>query len=98
MGLKNLTSVKGKGYAILIAGLLFILYSVYSMYDVYTGVQPPPSATGEIKLLSGTDLSLMANLGLWYVLMTIVASVGERIGGFGVKLIRDLKVEVKNED
>jgi len=68
------------------------------MYDVYTGVQPPPSATGEIGLLSGTDLSLMANLGLWYVLMTIVASVGERIGGFGVKLIRDLKVEVKNED
>lgn len=34
---------KGIGYALLIAGLLFILSSVYSMYNVYTGVRAAPS-------------------------------------------------------
>jgi hypothetical protein len=30
--------------------------------------------------------------------MTFVATAGGRIGGLGVKLVRDIKVEVKNED
>jgi hypothetical protein len=38
------------------------------------------------------------NLGLWFALMTFVASAGERIGGLGVKLMREIKIEVKNED
>jgi hypothetical protein len=40
----------------------------------------------------------MTNMGLWFMLMTFVASAGGRIGGLGVKLARDIKVEVKNED
>jgi|GEM_PF-2100710 len=43
MELKNLKSIKGIGYSLLIVGLLFIIYSVYPMYSVYTGAQPPPS-------------------------------------------------------
>jgi len=115
MELKNLKSIKGIGYALLIAGLLFILYSVFSMYGVYTGAQaapsvikmnsvefslptPPGAPPTETELISGTESSKIMNLGLWFALMTFVASAGGRIGGLGVKLMRDIKVEVKNED
>jgi len=77
---------------------LVILYSVYSMYNIYTGAQPPPSvihmnsvkfshptSSGtppvETELISGTESSKMMDLGLWFALMTFVASAGGRIGG-----------------
>lgn len=103
------------GYALLIAGLVFILLSIYSMYNVYSGSSPPPSVinmksvtvslpTGQsappmqTELLSGGESSKLMNMGLWFALMTFVASAGSRIGGLGVKLMRDIKVEVKRED
>ncbi len=33
---------KTVGYALLVAGLVLILWAVYSMYNVYTGATPPP--------------------------------------------------------
>ncbi|MCG2727507.1 MAG: hypothetical protein L6244_02505 [Candidatus Methanoperedenaceae archaeon] len=106
---------KAVGYALLIAGLILIIWAVYSMYNVYTGATPPPSViemksvtislpTGEnappiqTELISGSDSSKLVNMGLWFVLMTFVASAGGRISGIGVKLIREIKVEVKRED
>jgi len=115
MELKKIKNIKGIGYSLLISGLLLILYSVYSMYNVYTGAQdaPPviqmnsvklslPTAPGappmETELISGKESSKMTNMGLWFALMTFVGSAGGRIGGLGVKLVREIKVEVKNED
>jgi hypothetical protein len=46
----------------------------------------------------GGAVSLVVNMLVWAVLMYFVASAGSRIGGLGVKLIRDIKVEVKRED
>ena len=106
---------KAVGYALLIAGLILIIWAVYSMYNVYTGAAPPPSViemkgvsislptgTGtppvQAELISGRDSSKLVNMGFWFALMTFVASAGGRIGGLGVKLIREIKVEVKKED
>ncbi|MCZ7392269.1 MAG: hypothetical protein ABOK23_09280 [Candidatus Methanoperedens sp.] len=106
---------KATGYALLIAGLILIIWAVYSMYNVYTGATPPPSViemnsvtlslpTGantpqaQAELISGRDSSKLVNMGIWYALMFFVASAGGRIGGMGVKLIREIKVEVKKED
>lgn len=33
---------KTVGYGLLIAGLVLIIWAVYSMYNVYTGATPPP--------------------------------------------------------
>jgi len=106
---------KALGYGLLIACLIMIIYSVFSMYSVYTGDTPPPPViqmnsvtislpTGpgippvQTELISGNDSSKLVNMGIWYALMTFVASAGGRIGGLGVKLIREIKVEVKRED
>lgn len=111
----NIKDYKAVGYALLIAGLVLIIWSVYSMYSVYTGAQAPPSViqmssitislpTGQgtpsvqTELLSGRDSSKLVNMSIWYALMFFVASAGGRIGGLGIKLIREIKVEVKKED
>jgi len=60
-----------------------------------TGEGTPPT---EIELVPGDQISKVANMGLWTVLMLFIASAGSRIGGLGVKLIREIKVEVKRED
>jgi len=97
------------GYALLAVGLVLIALSVYLMYAVFTGtVEPPslvhfssvrvPTSSGEVEIFRGEDLSQTANLGLWAVLMFFVASAGGRIGGLGVKLVREIRVEVKGED
>ncbi len=105
---------KAAGYALLIAGLVLIIWSVYSVYSVYTGASPPPPViemqsvtislpTGagaplQTELLSGRESSKLMNMGIWFALMTFVASAGSRVGGLGVKLIREIKVEIKKED
>ena len=106
---------KAVGYALLLAGLILIIWAVYSMYNVYTGAQAPPAvvemnsvtislptAQGappvQTELISGRDSSLLTNMGIWFALMTFIASAGSRVGGLGVKLVREIKVEVKRED
>ena len=63
--------------------------------SVPVGLGAPPE---KIELLSGTDVSKIANLGLWYILMFFFASIGSKIGGLGVQLIREIKVVVKGQD
>lgn len=92
--------------------ILLAVYSMYNVYTGAT--LPPsviemkgvsislPTAQGapplQTELLSGRDSSKLVNMGLWFALMTFVASAGGRIGGLGTQLIREIKVEVKKED
>ncbi|VVB97758.1 Uncharacterised protein [uncultured archaeon] len=111
----NIKDYKAVGYGLLIAGLVMIIFSVLSMYSVYTGATPAPPVitmnsvsislpTGagtppvQAELISGIQSSKLVNMGIWYALMFFVVSAGGRIGGLGVKLIREIKVEVKRED
>ncbi len=105
---------KALGYGLLIAGLIMIIFSVFSMYGVYTGATPPPSVIKmnsvsislptnpgmppvQTELISGNDSSKLVNMGIWFALMSFVASAGGRIGSLGVQMIREIKVEVKRE-
>ena len=92
--------------------ILYSVYSIYNVYTGTQ--PPPsvihmnsvkfslPTSQGippvETELISGTESSKIMNLGIWFALMSFVASAGGRIGGLGVKLMRDIKIEVKNED
>ena len=73
--------------------------SIFNMKSVTislpAGEGMPPKET---ELLPGAELSKVVNMVLWSVLMLFIASGGSRIGGLGVKLIREIKVEVKRED
>ena len=92
--------------------IIYSVYSMYGVYTgaqaapsvmnmnsvTFSLPTPPGTPPTETELISGAESSKMMNLGLWFALMTFVASAGGRIGGLGVKLMREIKVEVKNED
>jgi hypothetical protein len=92
--------------------ILYSVYSMYGVYTgaqaapsvikmnsvKFSLPTPPGTPATETELISGIESSKMMNMGLWFAFMTFVASSGGRIGGLGVKLMRDIKVEVKNED
>lgn len=63
---------------------------------------PAPSEEGqpreEVLLISGDQASKVINMGLWSILMLFIASAGAKIGGLGVKMVREIKVEIKRED
>ena len=92
--------------------IFYSVYSMYNVYtgaeaapsviqmnsvklSMPTGSGTPPMDT---ELISGKESSDLTNLGLWFMLMSFIASAGGRIGGLGVKLVREIKIEVKNED
>jgi|GEM_PF-1020727 len=91
--------------------ILYSVYSMYSVYTgaqaapsvihmnsvKFSLPAPPGTPATETELISGTESSKMMDMGLWFALMTFVASAGGRIGELGVKLMREIKVEVKNE-
>jgi hypothetical protein len=106
---------KTVGYVLLAVGLGLIIFTVCSMFNVFTGsVAPPaifemdsitiplPAGEGmsptEVEVVSGAEISQIVNMVLWSILMVFVVTAGGKIGGLGVKLIRDIKVEVKRED
>jgi len=92
--------------------IIYSVYSLYSVYSGGTPapsviqmnsvtISLPTSAGNppvQTELLSGRESSKLVNMGIWFALMSFIASAGSRIGGMGVKLIRDIKVEVKKED
>jgi hypothetical protein len=92
--------------------ILYSVYSMYSVYTGAQAAPSViqmnsvklslPTAPGtppmETELISGKESSKMTNMGFWFILMTFVATAGGRIGGLGAKLVREIKVEVKNED
>jgi amino acid transporter len=97
------------GYVLLLVGLILIAFAIYSVYDSYTSGSAPISLTiigenisiqGEnetmiIEGISGEGVNRMAGLGLWWMAMFFVMIGGGKIAGMGVKMIREIKVEVK---
>lgn len=92
--------------------IIYSIYSMYSVYtgassapsviqmnsvtiSLPTGQGLPPAQS---ELISGIESSKIVNMGIWFALMSFIASGGGRIGSLGVKLIREIKVEVKRED
>jgi len=65
----------------------------FQMPSVGEGGQPI-----EVELIPGDQVSKVVNMSLWSILMVFVASAGSKIGGLGVRLAREVKVEVKRED
>ena len=90
---------KTVGYVLLAVGLGLIIFPVCSMNSITI---PLPAGEGmspaEVEVVSGTEISQIVNMVLWLMLMVFVITAGGKIGGLGVKLIRDIKVEVKRED
>jgi len=72
---------------------IFNMKSITITLPVGEGMPPK-----ETELLPGAEVSKVVNMSLWSVLMLFVASAGSKIGGLGVKLIREIKIEVKRED
>ncbi|MDD5473865.1 MAG: hypothetical protein PHU34_06915 [Candidatus Methanoperedens sp.] len=91
--------------------IIYSVYSMYNVYTGAT--PPPSviqmnsvtislPTVGNIppiqtELISGKDSSKLVNMGIWFGLMTFIASAGGRIGGLGVNLIREIKVNVKEK-
>ena len=53
--------------------------------------------TAEIEILLGAEISQVMNMMLWFMLMIFVITAGGKLGGLRVKLVRDVKVEVKKK-
>ncbi|MEM1574506.1 MAG: hypothetical protein QXF09_04260 [Nitrososphaerota archaeon] len=98
------------GYILLAIGLILIFFSIFSVFSVFTGSSSAPSlikmndvkisipGAGETTIFDGETLSSITNIFLWLILMIFIASGGSRIGNLGVKLLREIKVEIKKED
>ncbi|MEM3406597.1 MAG: hypothetical protein QXL51_04105 [Candidatus Aenigmatarchaeota archaeon] len=98
------------GYVLLAIGLILIFFSIFSVFSVFTGSSSAPSlikmndvkisipGVGETTIFDGETLSSITNIFLWLILMIFIASGGSRIGNLGVKLLKEIKVEIKKED
>ena len=107
--LEKLKKDKIVGYVLLLVGLILIVFAVYSIYNSFTSGSAPISITimgdeitiqGEnetmtVEGISGEGINKTVSLGLWWMAMFFVMLGGTRIASLGVKLIRDIKVEVK---
>ncbi len=94
------------GYALLILGVILLLFSIVEMVTVYYGYAPPPklfnlqdiSLPGDngsnISLIQGAQASQLPNLFFWFLLMGFVLLAGGKIASLGVSMIKDIKVEI----
>lgn len=48
------------------------------------------------KIIPDEVFNSSLNIGVYYLLMVFIASSGSKIAGIGVKLIKDIKIQVKN--
>jgi len=95
------------GYVLLAVGVVVIFFSIYQMWVVFTGGSPPPKlfnfsdvsipgAQGQnVILMSGQELSNLADLAFWYILMFFIVWAGGKIASLGVDLLREIRVEIK---
>jgi len=102
------------GYALLGAGLLFMLLAVYNVYTVFTGAKEPPAVftidsvilnvnnpsggSNSVELVSGKVASKFMDMFGWYILMFFIAQAGGKIAGLGIQLIKEMMVTVKSKD
>jgi len=98
------------GYILLAIGVVMIFFSVFLMFNVFTGASAPPKLFNfsdisfsipqpggipETVQISGQDISRIVAMGFWYLLMFFIMLAGGRIASLGVNLIREIRVEVK---
>ena len=97
------------GYVLLIVGLILILLPVYWAVSAFkSGSSPVPISIMEnqisiqggnenmvVKGISGEGINKTVGLGLWWMAMFLVIIGGGKIADLGIKMIREIKVEVK---
>jgi len=88
------------GFILIIIGLMLIFYSIYSMFNIFSGSSNPPKIikmndvklsiplVGEIEILSGEEISKIANMSLYSIFMFFIISAGSRIADLGIKLLK----------
>ena len=104
----EIKSEKVVGYVLLSMGVGMIFLSVYLMFNVFTGVSSPPILVnfydisiplpvenGNVPIVSGQELSKMAGMVFWYMLMFFVMWSGGKIASIGVKLIKETIVKTE---
>ena len=95
------------GYVLLAIGVIVIFFSISQMMVVFTGGSPPPKLFNfsdisipaeqgqNILLMSGQELSKLAAMVFWYMLMFFIMWGGGKIASLGVNLLREIRVEIK---
>ena len=104
----KLKNEKVIGYALLLLGIILLLFSIFEMVNVYFGNSPPPklfelqdislpvgqNASG-VSLIQGTQVSQLANLFFWFILMGFLLFAGGKIASLGVTMIKDIQIQIK---
>ena len=96
------------GYTLLILGVILLLFSIVEMVNVYTGNASPPNLLSlsdisiplgqngtNVSLIHGAQVSQVANLFFWFILMGFLLFAGGKIASLGVNMIKDIKVEIR---
>lgn len=62
------------------------------------GIDPAAlqGAPSEIKILPDDVFNGLVNMGVFYLAMMFLASSGAKVAGLGIKLIKDIKVQVRS--
>ncbi|GEM_PF-1282267 len=60
------------------------------------GLAMTQSGSVKTKIIPDEVFNSSLNIGVYYLLMVFIASSGSKIAGIGVKMIKDIKVQVKN--
>ena len=97
------------GYAMLILGIILLIFSIYQMINVYYGNAPAPKlfqlqdislsagqVGSDVTLIQGDQLSQLANLFFWFILMGFIMFAGGKIASLGVSMIKDIQVQIKD--
>lgn len=60
-----------------------------------TGLNISQSGSQKAKIISDEVFNATLNISVYYLLMFFITSAGSKIAGIGIKLIKDIKVQVK---
>jgi hypothetical protein len=109
--MQKLKNDKVVGYVLLIVGLILVVLAIHWAYSAFTSGSSPLSifrwenqsvsiSQGDNNPpqhldIPGDQISKTVNFGLFLSLVTSLAWAGGLIANLGVKMIRDIKVEVK---
>ena len=104
---------RAAGYTLLSIGLGLIMVSLYLLLTVFLGHTAPPKIIGETDIVAEIpvstpygeatvkmDLGFLAkvfNVGFWYLLCIALTLIGGRVAGLGVNLLKEVRVEIKEE-
>jgi hypothetical protein len=112
LNMEKLKKDKLVGYALLIVGLIVIFLAIIWAYSAFTSGSSRLSIfhwdNQNIKITSndneppqyldipGEQISNTVNIALWLALMFFMVWAGAQIASLGVKIIRSIKVEIKD--